>query len=366
MTGAPLMFAQILGQLRDVTVVPEEALAAARRRIGVAENAVPDASQLRMLAGETGGWTAVTGNVFSTGERLRITAQATDIASSRVLVRAETELGAAADPREAFDRLAVRLLEPAGVPPTTATLATTTTASVDAFRAYVDGLALYQQSRFRDAEAAFTRAVTLDSNFALAWSGLTATSISTRGVQGIVDPRSQAYRAAERAAQLSSKLSPREAVFVTAIQAIFHGEIRRARRQLDSLFAANPGSLDIAFWVAAAQILAVPVDTAASPRRLISDPNRAVAIASMILAADPRRRTAYQVPAMVYGLGGGLLWGDIYGHLREYGSFAATVNGAGGRARGADRSKGHHRDDPTRDLRQPAGRGAAAAAAPER
>jgi tetratricopeptide (TPR) repeat protein len=323
--GSPLMLGQILGQLRDIDVVPEEALTAARRKAGIAADVTPDARQLRTLAEETGGWTAVTGNVFVTGNRLRITAQAMDVPTSRVLVRAETEIAIETDPREAFDKLSVRLLEPAGVPPTTATLAMVTTQSVDAFRSYVHGLELYQQSRYREAQAEFNRAVTIDSTFALAWSAIAAAAISTGGVQALLNPMSLAYSASERAAQLSNRLPPREAAFIRGIQALFHGQIRRGRQLFDSTFAANPSALDIAYWVAASQILAPPVDTSARPPRLMSDLNRSVAIAKMILERDPRRRTAYVIPLMAYGLGGGMMWGDIYGYVREYGSFGATL-----------------------------------------
>jgi tetratricopeptide (TPR) repeat protein len=323
--GSPLMIGQILGQLRDIDVVPDEGLSAARRKIGIEADATPDAAQLRKLADETGGWTAVTGNVFATGNRLRITAQAMDVPTSRVLVRAETEIALDADPREAFDKLSIELLEPAGVPPTTATLATVTTASLDAFRSYVRGLELYQRSRFRDAEAEFTRAVTVDSTFSLAWAAIAATSLSTGGVQTLLNPLSKAYRASERAAQLSNRLPPREARFIRAIQALFHGEMRRGRREFDAVLAANPANLDAAFWVAASQVLAPPVDTAVRPPRLDSNLNRAVALARMILERDPRRRTAYVIPLMIYGLGGGVMWGDVYGYAREYGSFGATL-----------------------------------------
>src|SRR5207253_8950032 len=89
--------------------------------------------------------------------------------------------------------------------------------------------------------------------------------------------------------------------------------------------AENPGALDVAYWVAASQVVAPPVDTAAKPLRLESKPNRAIALAKMILERDPRRRIAYLLPIMIYGLGGGLLWGDIYGYAREYGSYGATL-----------------------------------------
>ena len=58
--GAPLMLADAFGQFRELTVVPDEQVTAARRRLGIAAEAVTDATQLRRLAEETGGWTAIT------------------------------------------------------------------------------------------------------------------------------------------------------------------------------------------------------------------------------------------------------------------------------------------------------------------
>lgn len=322
-TGAPLMLAQLLGQFSDIDVVPEERLAAARRAVGVPADA-PDAAQLRKLAAETGGWTAVTGNVFATGDRLRITIQSMDAATSRVLVRAETYMAAGADARDAFDTLSVRLLEPTGVPPG-ASLAAITTRSVDAYRAYARGVELYQRSRYREAESEFTRAVRLDSTFALAWSAIAATAINTGGIQAMVNPMSPAYRAIEQAARVSNRLGPRDAAYIRAVQAFFRGEIRRARRQLDSLLAANPYDLDAAFWVAASQILVPPVDTTVNPARLETSLNRVVRLTEMILERDPRRRMTYTGPILAYGLGAGMWWGDVYGNRREFTSFAAAL-----------------------------------------
>src|SRR5437667_5679346 len=60
-TGAPLMLAQALGQFRELEIVPQERLQAAMRASGIRGDSVPDASQLRRLAEETDGWTAITG-----------------------------------------------------------------------------------------------------------------------------------------------------------------------------------------------------------------------------------------------------------------------------------------------------------------
>ena len=318
------MLGQILGQFSDLDVVPDERLTAASRKLGVSVDAT-DAAQLRKLADETGGWTAITGDVLATGANVSVTARAMDIATSRVIARATAEIPPGSDPRDAFDRLSVRLLEPAGVPQSAKSLASITTHSVDAFRATVHGLELYQRSRFREAEAEFERAVKLDSSFALAWSAIAATAIAAGGVQVLTNPQSRAYRAIEQAVRHSSRLGPRDAKFVRAVYAMFRGEIRRARQQFDSLFAANPESLDIAYWVAVSQLLAAPVDTTVTPWRLQSSLNRAVRIAEMTMDRDPSRRTAYVPAWLAYALGAGLWWGDVYGHRREYPSFALML-----------------------------------------
>src|SRR5438045_2898464 len=45
-TGAPLMLGDALGQFQDLRVVPEERLAAARRRLGIAPDVTLDAEQI--------------------------------------------------------------------------------------------------------------------------------------------------------------------------------------------------------------------------------------------------------------------------------------------------------------------------------
>ena len=59
--GAPVMLGSALGQLNDLQVVPEERLTAALRRASLPLDGAPDATQLRRLAEETGGWTGEIG-----------------------------------------------------------------------------------------------------------------------------------------------------------------------------------------------------------------------------------------------------------------------------------------------------------------
>ena len=324
-TGAPLMFGSVLGEFRDLYVVSEERVTAARRRLGLPPDVVPDATQLRRLAEETDGWTAVTGNVFASGGRLRITVQALDVMTSRVIVRAEREVAADADVRDAFDRLGVSLLEAAGVPAATPDLRALTTRSVDAYRAFVQGVAFYQQSAFRRAEGSFKEAVQLDSTFALAWANLAMASAGTGGVQAMVNPGSTMYRAVEQAARHATRLPPRQAQLIRSMQALMHGQITRALRLADSLASTDRDDLDVRAWLASGELILYIVDTTASPPRPKASPNHGMALVREVLERDPGRRSVYLSAMYLYGLSAGLWWGELWGYKQEAASFAAML-----------------------------------------
>src|SRR5262249_49506904 len=112
--GSTTMLVEAISRWQGVSVVPDEKLYPALKRHAITPGAVVDADKLRSVAGETGGWTAVTGDVLATGGRVRISARATDVISGRELVRASSEVAAGGDVRLAFDTLSLRLLRAAG------------------------------------------------------------------------------------------------------------------------------------------------------------------------------------------------------------------------------------------------------------
>ena len=74
--ASPTMLADALGQWTELTVVPDERLYPALRRHELKPGDVMDLAALRPVAAETGGWTAVTGEIIVTGERLQVSARA--------------------------------------------------------------------------------------------------------------------------------------------------------------------------------------------------------------------------------------------------------------------------------------------------
>src|SRR5437870_10470805 len=69
--ASPTMLADALGQWTELTVVPDERLYPALRRHELHPGDVMDLASLRRVAAETGGWTAVAGEIIVTGERLQ-------------------------------------------------------------------------------------------------------------------------------------------------------------------------------------------------------------------------------------------------------------------------------------------------------
>lgn len=323
--GAPLMLEQVLGQFRDLHVIPDERLAAARRRLGIPSDAVLDAAQLRQLAQETGGWTAVTGDVFAAGSRIRITMRALDVPTTRVIARAEREVDAQADLRQTFDALSVRLLEPAGVPATGASLIALTTSSVDAYRAYLRGIDHYHRSEYRSTVAAMTEAVRLDSTFALGWANLAFASVSANGFQEMLNPGSLAYRAIERAARHASRLPPAKAALTRGMQAFTRAQFLEARRIADSLVTADPQDLGALELLAVMQSMSLFVSPTIIPSEIARDVNRAVAVTRRLLLLDPSRRMTYSLPVLIYGFSGGLWWGHTWGDTRQFTSLPFMI-----------------------------------------
>lgn len=315
-TGAPLMLGQVLGQFRDLHVVTEEQLSAARRRLRIRADSTPDVAQMRHLAEETGGWTAITGTIISTGARLRIGVVATDVPSGRALVRAERDVDPTEDVRVAFDALALRVLEPSGVAPGGVSLTALTTTSIDAYRAYVRGLSHYHAAESRNAVTAFEQAVRLDTSFALAWSALALSSVSARGFQDMMDPRSILFRAIERASRSLPQLPPADAALIRMLVLFTRAQLDATRTLADSAIAAAPDN--IALLEIAASFAGMGTFLGRSTAQMTADANRAVVLARRVIELDPGRRMVHSLPIMIYGLTGGLFWGMSWADSRPF------------------------------------------------
>lgn len=185
--GSPTLLADVLSRWREIRVVPDDRLYPALRRQNLTPGGVFEPGKVRRVAEETGGWTAVTGDVLATGGRIRISARAYDVVSGQVAVRASAEARAGEDIRPAYERIATQLLGVTGLALDSADPEVATTQSLEAYRAYLRGLGHLHRSEYRQARPAFLEAIRLDTTFAQPYAKLATTSI-LMSPESVLDP----------------------------------------------------------------------------------------------------------------------------------------------------------------------------------
>ena len=209
--GSASMLTLNLAQWSDLNVVSyergldllREAQLDTARRIGLAE--------ARSMARKAGAWTVVMGQVTAAGDSVLVTARLFDVASGRQLHQAQQSGSRTADPRPLFDGLTRQLLDVAGAPASVpiARLSETTTESIEAYRAYLEGTRAMNLWQLDRADSLFALATARDSNFTLAYYH----RAMVLGWRQVGDSLHQ--KVAARAASLADRLPPRERELVT-------------------------------------------------------------------------------------------------------------------------------------------------------
>ncbi|MBX3173640.1 MAG: protein kinase [Gemmatimonadaceae bacterium] len=206
--GAVNMLTLALGQWSDLRVVDYERTLALVRDAGVESQRV-GLEEAQGIARRGGAGTLVMGQVSTTTDSLLVVARLYDVRSGDALQTATRATALGADPRPLFDDLARYLLDVAGgAPSASVEIARATTTSIEAYRAYLDGVRLLQSWQLGPADSAFQVAIRADSTFALAWHKRAL-------ALGWGDAFGGTYQqSAQRAADLSDRLPARERALV--------------------------------------------------------------------------------------------------------------------------------------------------------
>jgi len=325
--GSPILLADAIGRWQDLSVVSDERLYPAMRRHGLQPGAVMDLARVRQVAEETNGWTAVTGEVLAIGGRVRVSARAWDVVTNRELMRATEETQPGEDVRRAYGRIGSRLLGAAGLDGGVLDLEAATTRSLDAYRAYLRGVAHLHRSEARRARDALLEAVRLDTAFAQAYMRLAEASfaISPTDVLSLTSP---AIRYTERAAALADRLPPRQRDRIRAIADLVHGRFTASRATLSRLVASDSGDIDALEWMAGLEIadpILVPVPGGDErPRGSI---NTGLRLEKRALELDPTRHHLYADLVVRYASAAGLGVSRAIGLRREPPSLGAMAMG---------------------------------------
>lgn len=319
--GSPSLLADALGQWEDLYVVPPERLFPALRRHGLQPGAVMDETRVRRVAEETRGWTAVTGELLSTGTRLRISIRAYDVTSGRVVTRAAEDVGAGDDVRDAYLSLSRQLLRSAGLE-AAPNAAVATTSSLEAYQAYLRGQAHYNRAEFAQARTAFEEAVRIDTAYARAWMKLAEASMTT--IESFVNPQSDAYRFAARATALSQRLQPRDRDLVQSLSDMLAGQLGSARERLLRLVQEDSNHVEALERLSGLEQFDPVIVERSGAERPRGSLNESVRLAKRVIELDPGRQSEYMTLISSYALAAGTNYGRVAGIRGERPSVVAT------------------------------------------
>jgi serine/threonine-protein kinase len=183
------------------------AVLTAWRRAGFTDGVDPPRERTIDLARRLGGTRLITGSVVGGPNHLVVNAAIIGVATGTVRVQASAD-GPADSLTMIVDRLVARLLvKDAGE---WERVASHTSSSPRALRAYLDGQVAYRRARYNDAVRSFRRALELDSSFALAGLGL-ATAAER------IDANDDDARGLAAAWNARAELTARDAAYLNAL-----------------------------------------------------------------------------------------------------------------------------------------------------
>ena len=263
----------------------------------------------RRMARRAGAWTVVMGQVTNTPDSLIVAARLYDVASGQKVDEAQRAAARTADPRPLYDALARDLLDLVGAPPITIDLARTTTTSVEAYRAYLDGARALNRWQLDAADSLFRRATRADSTFALAY-------YKHALMLGWKSPGdSMQLVLSRRAMDHAARLQPREREMVSAyndfIRAFTFGQklgldtaekralFQSAERRYAAIVARD--STDAEAWYGLGDAYFHDQDWTLGPRNA-SNLSRSLAAFDRTLRLDSTFYLAYSHKVQIYGM----------------------------------------------------------------
>ncbi len=202
--GSVNMLTLTFGQWSDLNVVDYERTLSLLDAEGLGEKARLSLDDALAVARRAEAGTVVTGQVQTTGDSLIVIARLFNVRSGQSDRQAQVAAAIGEDPRPLFDRLAQLLLDIQGGRTSTMQLAQATTTSIEAYRAYLEGVRHLNAWRLQEADTAFGRAIALDSTFALAYHK------RSLGLGWSQAAGPTYLQSAQRAFALAGRLPPRE------------------------------------------------------------------------------------------------------------------------------------------------------------
>ena len=167
--GSVNMMTLALSQWSDLQVVDYERSLDLLRSGNLDEKKRIALDEARAVARKAGAGVVVMGQVTTSPDSMVVIARTYNVATGAQIDKAQSAVRLGEDPRNVFQLIAGELLDLVGGPKVTVELTKATTSSVDAYRAYLEGVRSLNAWRLAQADSLLLRAIALDSTFALAY-----------------------------------------------------------------------------------------------------------------------------------------------------------------------------------------------------
>ncbi len=251
-----------------------------------------DSSLATEVARMAGVGTMILGQVATVADRIVVTADLVDVESGRLLASPRAEGQGSADVFRMAEQLGIEVNSElqSSVEETQVSLSdvdASLTSSVQAYRAYAEGEALFDEGNFEEAARMFRQAVAEDPGFAMADYRLSVASFAS-------GDEAAARLAADRARSGSDRLPVALRSLVEANALVVGGDWHGAAEHVESVLEADPENQEALWLLGALYLYAANGD----------DQDHAVSLEEWVEMVDPNFEIVYSPLSWAYAYQG--------------------------------------------------------------
>jgi tetratricopeptide (TPR) repeat protein/predicted Ser/Thr protein kinase len=234
-----------IGQSASLRTVSADRLHQVLSDLRFTNDSTLDPGTLKNIAVNSSAQTLIWGQFTRSNGRIRVDAKLQDFKRGNNIIPLDVEAASEKELPAAIDQLAQKIRENLALSPEIVKelqqqAFRPSSSSVDALRAYNEGLDLMRQGKNLEAQKKFEAAIQADDQFALAFARL-GQAYSNQGYD------TEAEKYSRQAVNLSQKLPMFERYFITATNARISGDAEKAIESYANLEKAAPQDPDIQF-----------------------------------------------------------------------------------------------------------------------
>lgn len=187
------------------------------------------------------------GSIIQTEPYIVVTSQLVEVQNGNIVDSQRITGGQNEDVFSVVDKLTVEVKKDLELPAEAldepdVPVAQVTTRSPEAYRYYIEGVNYFNRTYMTEAMESFTRAIEIDSTFAMAYLRLAIAVQSTSGT-------GEGFRLIRKAVQYSDRVTNREQYFIRAFDAFMGNDTAEGLRIIQELVELYPDEKEGFFWL---------------------------------------------------------------------------------------------------------------------